>query len=145
MKKNLLSLIIFALFIFIAVGSAESDSNSNSEQVQKELTRADESKLQEALDNSDNSALYTSLNLTKADIAWHAVNTYGWNCEEVINIGEAVKITKKTSVEKRNFSDLKGVYYPLTCSNGKKLRFYPRFNMHPIITNANGSYAGVGS
>ena len=26
--------------------------------------------------------------LTKADISWHAVNTYGWDCEEVISKDE---------------------------------------------------------
>ncbi|QWF62937.1 hypothetical protein KM864_18700 (plasmid) [Ralstonia solanacearum] len=30
----------------------------------------------------------SSEGLTKADIAWHALNTYGWDCEEVIKQDE---------------------------------------------------------
>ena len=65
----------------------------------------------------------TSYNLTKADIAWHAVNTYGWDCDEVLSRGE-----------------MTGPYYIVTCSSGVQLRFYPRVEQHPRITNLQGTY-----
>lgn len=66
----------------------------------------------------------TSEGLTKADLAWHALNTYGWDCEEV---------TKQDL-------PLKDGYYVITCSSGTKLRVYPRPQQHPRITNSNGDY-----
>lgn len=36
--------------------------------------------------NSDITKAGTSVGLTKADIAWHAHNTYGWDCEELCNM-----------------------------------------------------------
>lgn len=66
----------------------------------------------------------TSEGLTKADLAWHALNTYGWDCEEVIS----------------KDAPTKDGYYVITCSNGTKLRVYPRKNKHPRITNIQGTY-----
>jgi len=66
----------------------------------------------------------TSEDLTKADLAWHALNTYGWDCEEV---------TKQDVPSKDG-------YYVITCSSGKKLRVYPRSQQHPRITNSNGDF-----
>ncbi|MGE1000620.1 hypothetical protein [Ralstonia pseudosolanacearum] len=66
----------------------------------------------------------TSEGLTKADLAWHALNTYGWDCEEVI----------------KQDNPTEGGYYVITCSSGKKLRVYPRPQRHPRITNINGGY-----
>lgn len=66
----------------------------------------------------------TSKDLTKADLAWHAVNTYGWDCEEVWSRGEVN-------------SD---GYFFITCSSGKILRVYPRPGQHPKITASDGSY-----
>jgi len=68
-------------------------------------------------------AAYISENLTNADIAWHAINTYGWDCEEVTSKGS-----------------FNGEYYVVTCSTGLKLRVYPRKNMHPSIRNINGGW-----
>jgi len=65
----------------------------------------------------------TSENLSKADIAWHAFNSFGWDCQEVKTKGE-----------------FNGEYYVVTCSSGLKLRVYPRDNQHPKITNINGGY-----
>lgn len=67
----------------------------------------------------------TSYGLTKADLAWHALNTYGWSCSEVVSVGSN-----------------QGSYYVITCSNGTKLRVYPRSDAHPKITNINGTYTG---
>jgi hypothetical protein len=66
----------------------------------------------------------TSEGLTKADLAWHAVNTYGWDCEEVLSKGNHTK----------------GGFFVITCSSGKSLRVYPRSGQHPRITNMKGGY-----
>ncbi len=66
----------------------------------------------------------TSEGLTKADLAWHALNTYGWDCDEVVNRGAPTR----------------DGYYVITCSSGKKLRVYPRPGQHPRITNIDGGY-----
>ena len=66
----------------------------------------------------------TSDDLTKADLAWHALNTFGWPCSEVIDSG----------------SMNKDGYYIITCKSGTKLRVYPRKNQHPSITNIKGGY-----
>lgn len=74
--------------------------------------------------NTDIRKAMTSTDLTKADLAWHAVNTYGWDCEEVVSRGEMN-------------SD---GYFCIECSSGLKLRVYPRQGQHPRITNENGGY-----
>ena len=66
----------------------------------------------------------TSEGLTKADLAWHALNTYGWDCEEIISKDPPTK----------------DGYFVITCSNGTKLRVYPRKNKNPRITNIKGTY-----
>ncbi|ROM94433.1 hypothetical protein BK658_17935 [Pseudomonas brassicacearum] len=71
----------------------------------------------------DFSNISSSRNLTKADLAWHALNTYGWDCEEVVDVQPA-EPGKKYSV--------------ITCANSRKLRVYPRSDAHPIITNMKG-------
>jgi hypothetical protein len=83
-----------------------------------EPTKASQSKY-----NQNMSAAYTSYGLTKADLAWHAVNTYGWNCPEVLFL-----------------SPQTDAYYLITCSNDTLLRVYPRPNQHPKITNMHGGY-----
>ena len=64
-----------------------------------------------------------SSELTKADIAWHALNT-GWNCDEVLSRDEMTT----------------GPYYIVTCSSGLQLRVYPRPGAYPKITNLQGTY-----
>lgn len=83
-------------------------------------------------------AAYTSENLTNADLAWHAYNTYGWECEQVVSKSNPIKINGIELKDKRRISQIKGVYYVVACSSGIKLRVYPRYNWHPIITNING-------
>lgn len=72
----------------------------------------------------DISQARTSENLTLADLAWHAKNTYGWPCEEVDSRGTATA---------------EG-YFVITCKGGARLRVYPRPNQHPRITNLRGTY-----
>lgn len=73
--------------------------------------------------NQDIRKATTSSNLSNADIAWHATNTYGWDCEEVVSRSES-----------------KGNYFIVECSSGVKLRIYPRSGKHPKITNLEGTY-----
>lgn len=84
-----------------------------------ELTKAEDSEF-----NHDPSHAHSSRDLTKADLAWHALNTYGWDCSEVI--AEQQPPTEKYSV--------------ITCSSGLKLRVYRRSDAHPIIRNMKGGY-----
>ena len=85
---------------------------------------AEPTKAEESTYVTDISNAHTSRNLTKADLAWHALNTYGWDCEEVI----AEKL-----LPNQPFS-------MITCSNGLKLRAYRRSDAHPIIRNMKGGY-----
>ena len=87
------------------------------------VNAAEKSHMRESVYNQDIRKATTSENLTNADIAWHAVNTYGWDCEEVVSR-----------------SPSKGEFYIVECSNGSKLRVYPRTARHPKITNINGGY-----
>ena len=73
---------------------------------------------------SDFLSATTSSGLTKADLAWHALNTFGWDCSEVISRGEMQK---------------EG-YYIIDCSSGTRLRVYPRNGKHPSIRNEQGGY-----
>lgn len=81
-------------------------------------------KASESLYNSNILLATTSEGLTNADLAWHAANTYGWNCSEVVSKGNPTK----------------DGYFLITCSNGKKFRVYPRNGQHPRITNMKGGY-----
>ena len=75
--------------------------------------------------NHDIKLATTSSGLSKADLAWHAMNTYGWDCAEVISRGEQTP----------------DGYFLIDCGNGKKLRVYPRAGKHPKITNESGGYS----
>jgi hypothetical protein len=74
--------------------------------------------------NRDIRLATTSEGLTKADLAWHAANTYGWDCEEVLSKGNRTK----------------NGYFVITCSSRKSFRVYPRNGQHPRITNMKGGY-----
>jgi hypothetical protein len=87
-------------------------------------SRGEATKATESIYEKDISKAYTSDGLTKADLAWHAKNTYGWRCNEVVAAGELVR----------------DGYYVITCSNGTKLRVYPRSGKHPQIMNMQGTY-----
>lgn len=74
--------------------------------------------------NNDIRQATTSSDLSKADLAWHAQNTYGWDCAQVVSQGE---VTAEG-------------YFFIECSSGKKLRVYSRPGQHPKITNESGDY-----
>lgn len=86
------------------------------------VTGAEPTKASQSVYERDIRRAITSEGLTQADLAWHALNTYGWDCEEVINRDPPMKDDS----------------YLITCSNGKKLRVYPRRGQHPRITNVIG-------
>jgi hypothetical protein len=86
--------------------------------------RAEPTTAAESAYNDDIRGATTSTGLSKADLAWHAQNTYGWDCSEVVSVGET------------NASG----YFLIECSSGERLRVYPRVGQHPKITNENGGY-----
>jgi hypothetical protein len=88
------------------------------------LAAQEPTKASESPYNSNFRLATTSDGLTKADLAWHASNTFGWDCEEVIAKSDMTT----------------GGYYEITCSNHTRLRVYPRAGQHPRITNSKGAY-----
>ena len=87
------------------------------------VPRPDSGRAVDSLYQNDLSLATTSHNLSNSDIAWHALNTYGWDCEQVVSRGPD-----------------KGGYFTVTCSSGKRLRVYPRSSQHPRVTNETGGY-----
>lgn len=79
-------------------------------------------------------------NMEYADIAWHAKKTYGWNCDEVIDLGEKVYTSGNEIGDSYLKSQMVGFYQVATCSSGTKLRVYPRKDTYPMITNINGGW-----
>lgn len=96
----------------------EQEAQPPAEISNREPTRASESEY-----NRDITKATTSEGLTNADIAWHSLNTYGWDCEEVVSREPQVN-----------------AYFVVECSSGTKLRVYPRSGQHPRITNSSGGY-----
>ena len=60
---------------------------------------------------------------SNGEIASIARDTYGWNCPSVSEVS----------------SESDG-YYAVRCSNGLRLRVYPRVGTYPRITNSSGGY-----
>ncbi len=117
-KHYSLGKLIIALLLawFLYVVFSASFSNSPSQQAQ---TKASDSAYNQSITKAT-----TSNNLSNADLAWHAKNTYGWDCSEVIARGEMVE----------------NKYFIITCANDTQLRVYPRAGQHPKITNIQGTY-----
>ena len=113
-KSNTLFVILIVLIIAYMLGGGYSGPS-----MKTEPTKAVSSEY-----NKDIRKATTSNNLSKADIAWQATNTYGWDCEEVIS---------------KSGMNTDGYYY-VECANGTRLRVYPRDGQHPRLTNANGTY-----
>ncbi|TWI57447.1 hypothetical protein IQ22_00663 [Pseudomonas duriflava] len=81
--------------------------------VHADLTRAEQSFFNAHPDWSN-----TSQNLSKADLAWHAVNTFGFNCPEVIK-------------EKRILGSHHSI---IICNTGTRVRVHPVINDKPLMT-----------
>jgi hypothetical protein len=75
-----------------------------------ELTRADQS-----IYNFHPNKANTSQNLTKADLAWHASKTFGFDCSEVIK-------------QKPVFGSHHSI---VTCSSGARLHVHPLADSRP--------------
>jgi len=130
------SIITLIILIALAISSNNKEqisvnSNENNQETSNEIKQADTNNeptkaIQSELNDLPLTERYTSSNLNKADLAWHASNTYGWDCQEVVEVGES-----------------NGEYYNITCSSGLKLRVYPRVNEYPKITNEYGTYEDV--
>ena len=63
-----------------------------------------------------------NMDLSNEELAWHARNNYGWDCDEIVMRGEMSS----------------SGYFSTTCSNGRILRVYPRGYTYPRITNMSG-------
>lgn len=87
------------------------------------LSANDSGRAQDSVYERDITLATTSYNLSNSDIAWHALNTYGWDCNQVVSRTESA-----------------GGFFMVVCSNGTLLRVYPRSGQHPRITNAHGGY-----
>ena len=83
-----------------------------------------------------------SENLTFADIAWLAKNTYGWKCEDIISMEDKIYTdgSEIAGIDNYYKSQLKGYYQIALSSSGVKVRVYPRKDTYPIITNENGGW-----
>jgi hypothetical protein len=81
----------------------------------KEPTKAAESSY-----NNDIMAANSSTGLTNADLAWHAQNTFGFDCAEVVARTEAMADGD----------------YQITCANGTHLHVHPRARRYPLISGA---------
>lgn len=90
----------------------------------KTVPVAEPTKASQSPYNNDIRRANTSQGLTKADLAWHALKTYGWDCAEVVSRGQ---LTAEG-------------YFVIECKSGKKLHVYPRPDQHPRITNEDGNY-----
>jgi hypothetical protein len=117
--RYIIKIVIVLATSFLLLACGNSSEPTNVEPIKAEPTKADSSSY-----NQDIRKATTSKNLSKADLAWHAQNTYGWDCAEVISKGKM----------------LPDGYFYIECANGTKLRVYLREGQHPRITNANGGY-----
>ena len=81
-----------------------------------------------------------SENLEYCDIAWHAKNSYGWDCEEITSLGKNISSSGNELGDALLKSEIKGYYQVATCTSGEQLRVYPRINTYPVITNKTGSF-----
>ncbi len=107
-KHKLIGLTLSAAtLILVACGESKEPTKASSSSYNKNVLQAT-----------------TSNGLSKSDLAWHALNTYGWDCEEVTSKSESTS----------------GGYFFIECTSGKRLRVYLRKGQHPKITNESGGY-----
>ena len=130
-KKQKIILVIIFLTFYIVGNLIEDKPVSN--------TKVEDSKY----NNISPSEYYKEMKSDKmefADIAWHAKKTYGWNCDEVTDLGEKVYTSGNEIGDSYLKSQMVGYYQVATCSSGTKLRVYPRKDTYPMITNINGGW-----
>lgn len=130
-KKQKIILVIIFLTFYIVGNLIEDKPVSN--------TKVEDSKYNN-ISPSEYSKEMKSDNMEFADIAWHAKKTYGWNCDEVTDLGEKVYTSGNEIGDSYLKSQMVGYYQVATCSSGTKLRVYPRKDTYPMITNINGGW-----
>ena len=130
-KKQKIILVIIFLTFYIVGNLIEDKPVSN--------TKVEDSKYNN-ISPSEYSKEMKSDNMEFADIAWHAKKTYGWNCDEVTDLGEKVYTSGNEIGDSYLKSQKVGYYQVATCSSGTKLRVYPRKDTYPMITNINGGW-----
>lgn len=131
--KNFLTIFGILLLLLVFKSCINNSTYDNS------TTNANQSRYND-MNPADYHAEMKSENLEYADVAWHAKNTYGWNCEEITSLGDDIKTSGQELKDPFLISQIKGIYNIATCSSGVKLRVYPRYNTYPIITNVNGGF-----
>ena len=99
-------------------------ANRSPESVTYDRENLEPTKASSSSYNQDMRRATTSDGLSKADLAWHAQNTYGWDCPEVVS---------KSAMNSEG-------YFFIKCTSGKRFRVYPRSGQHPRITNESGGY-----
>lgn len=147
MKKYLKLISCLSLITLITCGCGDNNTNNISSNVDnryntvhtRNTTRADESRYNE-MNPADYYKEMKSENLEYSDIAWHAKNTYGWDCSEIVKMGEPISTNGRELRSADLISSIKGTYQVAYCSSGLELRVYPRYNTYPVITNINGGF-----
>lgn len=158
-KKNfiIISVIAFAILLVLASkkpnSSIETSKSTSTEKVTvtpakkvaskpmpkpKELAKASESTLNETMHDLATQGLLTSEGLTKADIAYWALNTYGYDCEEVKSVkyiarGKEYLEDSDLNIESRIINPESFSYREVTCTSGQKLKLYKRHDYYPYI------------
>lgn len=74
------------------------------------------------------------------DITWLAHKTYGWQCGNVISLDNPQFTDGEELKDKYLIEQIIGTYQIANCSDGTKLRVYPRKDNYPMITNINGGW-----
>lgn len=147
--------VLSVIFMVIFLSNSNGDENQNTvttsinesvktrEKPPKEKSKAGESRL----NNVDISTLavegkLTSDGLTKADIAYWALNSYGYDCSEVKSV-KNVNYDRDKNFQYLFESDIdangfvKGyktfVYKEIVCTSGIKLKLYKRVDNYPYI------------
>ncbi len=131
--KNILTILGILLLLLVLKGCINNSNYDNN------TTNADQSRYN-TMNPADYHEEMKSENLQYADIAWHAKNTYGWDCEEITDMGNPISTSGKELKDPYLISEIQGNYSIATCTSGTKLRVYPRTSTYPIITNINGGF-----
>lgn len=130
--NNIWKIIGFILLLLMLKGCISTSDNT-------QRTTVEESRYN-TMSPADYHKEMKSENLEYADIAWHAKNTYGWDCDEIVDMSQPISTSGRELKDPALISEIVGNYSIATCSSGLKLRVYPRRDSYPIITNINGGW-----
>lgn len=104
----------------------------------KELTKASQSPLNQNMKELALQGALTSDGLTKADMAYWATGTYGYDCYEIKSVkfvdGSKMYLEDgDLDIESRIINPKRFAYQEATCTSGLKLRFYKQKDYYPYI------------